>query len=172
MSNGWTLAVLLCSGWTGLNLLLIAFLYRLDGDDHDEDDDNDDDVESEMCASQATKHLVLFPLPPSRLQMSPGFNRFHPNSSNSCYKCHQVSKLFTQSHLPAGSPCPRKTWHSNDAEFILKAFFTFVIFSRQIYAESMADRGGRGWLENRGLPIFSRVSNLHNFHNKLSSFLW
>ena len=128
MSNGWTLAVLLCSGWTGLNLLLIAFLYRLDGDDHDEDDDNDDNMESEMCASQATKHLVLFPLPPSRLQMPPGFNRFHPNSSNSCYKCHQVSKLFTQSHLPAGSPCPRKTWHSNDAEFILKAFFTFVFF--------------------------------------------
>ena len=124
MSNGWTLAVLLCSGWTGLNLLLIAFLYRLDGDDHDEDHDEDDDRESEMCSSQAAKHLVLFPLPPSRLQMSPGFNRFHPNWSNS----------------------------SN-------------LFSRQIYAESMADQGGRGWLENRGLPIFSRVGDLHNFYH-------
>ena len=27
----------------------------------------------------------------------------------------------------------------------------------QIYAESVAERGGRGWLENRGLPIFSKV---------------
>jgi len=26
----------------------------------------------------------------------------------------------------------------------------------QIYAESVAERGGRGWLENRGLPIFSK----------------
>ena len=44
----------------------------------------------------------------------------------------------------------RYWWSDLDAESIIHNH-------HQIYVESMAERGGQGWLENRGLPIFSRV---------------